>query len=156
MCHGCSPGVFDCRSGKTEFQTTQTNRARRSVQFERRPSQRYARRQSHVMRERQRNVVANVTPAPTPVVTTVEEAKTATPVPPETADLLQLHSPSEPPSPSPLTPQPSLHGEALRRRNSPSRTSGSSTGSKRASAAAANRSGSPMPGTDTPREIWSI
>ncbi|XP_071439620.1 uncharacterized protein yrt isoform X3 [Hetaerina americana] len=41
-------------SGKTEFQTTQTNRARRTVQFERRPSQRYARRQSHVLRERQR------------------------------------------------------------------------------------------------------
>nr|CAD7570641.1 unnamed protein product [Timema californicum] len=42
-------------SGKTEFQTTQQNRARRTVQFERRPSQRYARRQSHVLRERQRN-----------------------------------------------------------------------------------------------------
>ncbi|CAG2056819.1 unnamed protein product [Timema podura] len=41
-------------SGKTEFQTTQQNRARRTVQFERRPSQRYARRQSHVLRERQR------------------------------------------------------------------------------------------------------
>ena len=40
-------------SGRTEYQTTQTNRARRSVQFERRPSQRYARRQSHVLRERQ-------------------------------------------------------------------------------------------------------
>ncbi|KZS10234.1 band 4.1-like protein 5 isoform X1 [Daphnia magna] len=40
-------------SGRTEYQTTQTNRARRSVQFERRPSQRYARRQSHVVRERQ-------------------------------------------------------------------------------------------------------
>ncbi|KAK0080805.1 hypothetical protein PV325_013299 [Microctonus aethiopoides] len=42
-------------SGKTEFQTTQLNRARRTVQFERRPSQRYARRQSHVLRERQRH-----------------------------------------------------------------------------------------------------
>uniref|UniRef100_A0A8D9DUC3 Moesin/ezrin/radixin homolog 1 n=1 Tax=Cacopsylla melanoneura TaxID=428564 RepID=A0A8D9DUC3_9HEMI len=42
-------------SGKTEFQTTQLNRARRTVQFERRPSQRYARRQSHVLRERQRD-----------------------------------------------------------------------------------------------------
>lgn len=41
-------------SGKTEFQTTQLNRARRTVQFERRPSQRYARRQSHVLRERQK------------------------------------------------------------------------------------------------------
>lgn len=43
-------------SGKTEFQTTQHNRARRTVQFERRPSQRYARRQSHVLRERQRHL----------------------------------------------------------------------------------------------------
>ncbi|KAL0267686.1 UNVERIFIED_CONTAM: hypothetical protein PYX00_009879 [Menopon gallinae] len=42
-------------SGKTEFQTTQQNRARRSVQFERKPSQRYARRQSHVLREKQKN-----------------------------------------------------------------------------------------------------
>lgn len=41
-------------SGKTEFQTTQTNRARRTVQFERRPSQRFARRQSHVLRDRQK------------------------------------------------------------------------------------------------------
>ena len=43
-------------SGKTEFQTTQQSRARRTVQFERRPSQRFARRQSHVLRERQRVV----------------------------------------------------------------------------------------------------
>lgn len=49
-------------SGKTEFQTTQLNRARRTVQFERRPSQRYARRQSHVLRERQRQVPDNTTP----------------------------------------------------------------------------------------------
>ncbi|XP_024080605.1 band 4.1-like protein 5 isoform X2 [Cimex lectularius] len=42
-------------SGKTEFQTTQLNRARRSVQFERKPSQRYARRQSHVLREKNRS-----------------------------------------------------------------------------------------------------
>ena len=41
-------------SGKTEFQTSHQNRARRTVQFERRPSQRFARRQSHVMRERQK------------------------------------------------------------------------------------------------------
>ena len=45
--------MLNCYSGRTEYQTTQTNRARRSVQFERRPSQRYARRQSHVVRERQ-------------------------------------------------------------------------------------------------------
>ncbi|XP_065568926.1 band 4.1-like protein 5 [Artemia franciscana] len=39
-------------SGRTEFQTTMTSRSRRTVQFERRPSQRFARRQSHVLRER--------------------------------------------------------------------------------------------------------
>lgn len=53
-------------SGRTEYQTTQTNRARRSVQFERRPSQRYARRQSHVVRERQiqqRDRIAEENPA---------------------------------------------------------------------------------------------
>lgn len=43
-------------SGKTEFQTSHQNRARRTVQFERRPSQRFARRQSHVLRERQKQV----------------------------------------------------------------------------------------------------
>jgi band 4.1-like protein 5 len=43
-------------SGKTEFQTSHQNRARRTVQFERRPSQRFARRQSHVLRERQKQM----------------------------------------------------------------------------------------------------
>lgn len=41
-------------SGRTEFQNTVTSRSRRVVQFERRPSQRYARRQSHVIREKER------------------------------------------------------------------------------------------------------
>ncbi|XP_017021432.1 band 4.1-like protein 5 isoform X3 [Drosophila kikkawai] len=41
-------------SGRTEFQTTQQSRARRTVQFERRPSQRFASRQSHLLRERQK------------------------------------------------------------------------------------------------------
>lgn len=41
-------------SGRTEVQTIVQNRSRRTVQFERRPSQRYARRQSHILRERQR------------------------------------------------------------------------------------------------------
>lgn len=35
--------IFLC-SGKTEFQRVSMNRARRSVKFERRPSQRYSRR----------------------------------------------------------------------------------------------------------------
>ncbi|XP_013189485.1 band 4.1-like protein 5 [Amyelois transitella] len=52
-------------SGKTEYQTTQQNRARRTVQFERRPSQRFARRQSHVLREREKqtNVKADTSAA---------------------------------------------------------------------------------------------
>ena len=41
-------------SGRTEFQNTVNSRSRRVVQFERRPSQRYARRQSHVLREKDR------------------------------------------------------------------------------------------------------
>lgn len=41
-------------SGKTEYQSTHQNRARRTVQLERRPSQRYGRRQSHVLREREK------------------------------------------------------------------------------------------------------
>ncbi|XP_025830955.1 band 4.1-like protein 5 isoform X2 [Agrilus planipennis] len=40
-------------SGRTEYQSTYQARARRTVQLERRPSQRYGRRQSHVLRERQ-------------------------------------------------------------------------------------------------------
>lgn len=44
-------------TGRTELQATQQNRPRRAVQFERRPSQRFARRQSHVLRERQRCVI---------------------------------------------------------------------------------------------------
>lgn len=43
-------------SGRTEFQTTVTSRARRAVQFERRPSQRFASRQSHLMREKQKQM----------------------------------------------------------------------------------------------------
>ena len=34
-------------SGRTEFQVTQHSRARRTVQFERKPSQRYSRRPQH-------------------------------------------------------------------------------------------------------------
>ena len=43
-------------SGRTEFQNTLTGQRsrRQAVQFERRPSQRYARRQSHVLREKDR------------------------------------------------------------------------------------------------------
>lgn len=39
-------------SGRTEYQTTYQNRARRTVQFERRPSRRYSVRESHIIRQR--------------------------------------------------------------------------------------------------------
>ncbi|CAH2107412.1 unnamed protein product [Euphydryas editha] len=63
-------------SGKTEYQTTQQNRARRTVQFERRPSQRFARRQSHVLRERekQNTTVKHETPTQSEPSTSAEAA----------------------------------------------------------------------------------
>ncbi|XP_044763398.1 band 4.1-like protein 5 isoform X2 [Coccinella septempunctata] len=40
-------------SGKTEYQSAHRSRVRRTVQLERKPSQRYGRRQSHILREKQ-------------------------------------------------------------------------------------------------------
>ncbi|XP_037945789.1 band 4.1-like protein 5 isoform X2 [Teleopsis dalmanni] len=62
-------------SGRTEFQTTQQSRARRTVQFERRPSQRFASRQSHLLRERQR-ATQEPTPLPPAAATPVRAAPT--------------------------------------------------------------------------------
>jgi hypothetical protein len=61
------------QSGRTEVQTIAQNRSRRTVQFERRPSQRYARRQSHILRERQRPAPRDL-PLPTVEVES-EQAK---------------------------------------------------------------------------------
>ncbi|KAF5291785.1 hypothetical protein FQA39_LY14273 [Lamprigera yunnana] len=47
-------------SGRTEYQSTHQARARRTVQLERRPSQRYGRRQSHVLRERQQREASKI------------------------------------------------------------------------------------------------
>ncbi|XP_044741734.1 band 4.1-like protein 5 isoform X2 [Chrysoperla carnea] len=67
-------------SGRTEYQTTQRQRARRTVQFERRPSQRYARRQSHVLRERQKAVrVENTEPTSSSSTTTTTTAQLTDP-----------------------------------------------------------------------------
>ncbi|KAM3962898.1 band 4.1-like protein 5 [Aphomia sociella] len=68
-------------SGKTEYQTTQQNRARRTVQFERRPSQRFARRQSHVLREREKQNNASKTDTNTQPEATNETPSTSTEVP---------------------------------------------------------------------------
>lgn len=64
-------------SGKTEYQTTQQNRARRTVQFERRPSQRFARRQSHVLREREKQSTSVKPESPQPEPSTSAEATAA-------------------------------------------------------------------------------
>ncbi|XP_030023449.1 band 4.1-like protein 5 [Manduca sexta] len=64
-------------SGKTEYQTTQQNRARRTVQFERRPSQRFARRQSHVLREREKQNNATKAEAPAQVEPSNETPSTS-------------------------------------------------------------------------------
>lgn len=70
-------------SGRTEFQTTQQSRARRTVQFERRPSQRFAGRQSHVIRERQKQINNNQNESTTATVTTPTSA-------PETSEATSL------------------------------------------------------------------
>lgn len=81
-------------SGKTEYQTTQQNRARRTVQFERRPSQRFARRQSHVLRERekQNSTKSEVNPSETNDETHNNSAETATISPASDVDALSRKS----------------------------------------------------------------
>ncbi|XP_059622227.1 band 4.1-like protein 5 isoform X2 [Phlebotomus argentipes] len=80
-------------SGKTEFQTAHQSRARRTVQFERRPSQRFARRQSHVLRERQKSTAQPQTPAETQQVST-EETNTSVSVTPSPSIQTVIHAPT--------------------------------------------------------------
>lgn len=56
--------MFNClNSGRTEVQTIVQNRSRRTVQFERKPSQRYARRQSLVLKEKHRPALPSIAPS---------------------------------------------------------------------------------------------
>ncbi|CAN8021775.1 unnamed protein product [Ixodes persulcatus] len=69
-------------SGHTEFQATQKNRTRRTVQFERRPSQRYSRR---TIRENRRDVRASL-----PNVIASATAVGSDPRPPAVIDMLPV------------------------------------------------------------------
>ncbi|GAB6026800.1 hypothetical protein CHUAL_013293 [Chamberlinius hualienensis] len=75
-------------SGRTEFQTTQHSRTRRTVQFERKPSQRFARRQSYM---------AKTAPQPTENQESSTSPQTALAAKPETndKDMLPLVIPLE-------------------------------------------------------------
>lgn len=78
-------------SGRTEFQNTVVSRSRRVVQFERRPSQRYARRQSHVLREKDRErkrkeAEAKIEAAKKPVASAASEKVEAEPLEAENKD----------------------------------------------------------------------
>ena len=65
-------------SGRTEFQNTvHSSRARRTVQFERRPSQRYARRQSHVLREKRKKENSSSSKTETEVSNSQEQQQQA-------------------------------------------------------------------------------
>ncbi|GFR21456.1 band 4.1-like protein 5 [Trichonephila clavata] len=74
-------------SGKTEYQTTQ-NRARRTVQFDRRPSQRYSRRPTHD-RRRDRERDREITDALAEALRNEARGLSALPVPPPAVDAIK-------------------------------------------------------------------
>ncbi|GFY37279.1 band 4.1-like protein 5, partial [Trichonephila inaurata madagascariensis] len=74
-------------SGKTEYQTTQ-NRARRTVQFDRRPSQRYSRRPTHD-RRRDRERDREITDALAEALRNEDRGLSALPVPPPAVDAIK-------------------------------------------------------------------
>ncbi|GIY02245.1 band 4.1-like protein 5 [Caerostris extrusa] len=89
-------------SGKTEYQTTQ-NRARRTVQFDRRPSQRYSRRPTHD-RRRDRERDREITDALAEALKKEDRGLSALPVPPSTVDAVKSDLDA---SAKPVTAQPS-------------------------------------------------
>lgn len=95
-------------SGRTEFQTTAQSRARRTVQFERRPSQRFASRQSHLLRERQKASAAAAVAAIAARNSIDQASDSLIPLPSMTSaadnSLVQIDSPSM----STITPSPSV------------------------------------------------
>ncbi|XP_055848708.1 band 4.1-like protein 5 isoform X2 [Episyrphus balteatus] len=92
-------------SGRTEFQTTAQSRARRTVQFERRPSQRFASRQSHLLRERQKASAAAAVAAIAARNSIDQANESLLPLTSMTDNsLVQIDSPSM----STITPSPSV------------------------------------------------
>ncbi|KAJ6637703.1 Band 4.1-like protein 5 [Pseudolycoriella hygida] len=90
-------------TGRTEVQATQQSRPRRSVQFERRPSQRFARRQSHVLRERQKtSATASTITAAASSETSPESTSVSVTPSPSIQTVIQNHATTN----SPVTPSP--------------------------------------------------
>ncbi|XP_037822066.1 probable serine/threonine-protein kinase DDB_G0282963 isoform X1 [Lucilia sericata] len=103
-------------SGRTEFQATVQSRARRTVQFERRPSQRFASRQSHLLRERQKASQENAASALASVNARAAAAAAAASTSPQTTEnlnstvdsILSTATVDNQPTMNTITPSPSI------------------------------------------------